>query len=65
MSKISQNQIQTVFGYYNQYIKLFIVTCHAKNRILAKNRRYAKMRENDNSHTLANWLVKKVRAVGC
>ena len=24
-----------------------------KNRILAKNRRYAKMRENENSHTLA------------
>ena len=53
MSKISQNLIQTVLGYYNQYIILFIVTCHAKNRILAKNRRYAKMRENENLRTLA------------
>ena len=41
--------LSTIYSYFS----LLLSPAVQKNRILAKNRRYAKMRENENSRTLA------------
>ena len=57
MSKISQNIIHTVLWYYNQCTILLLWPAMHKNMILAKNSRYAKMREKRKfAHFRENWM---------